>query len=682
MVLDKLKKAISPRNNRNKADTGKSEPSEGKDVAKVMPDNDNQSSNNSGNNHEMMMARNQNVEITASNRILFDSPAPSIDGLEEDDEDSSFTDASDLSRGGRQIWIVTTAALPWRTGTAVNPLLRALALIQTKQHSLVALVIPWLADEAHRQKLYGMHASDLTTPAAQTEFIRQYCLDKCNATPEMVEQLHIQYWEGSYNPGLGSIFPTQDICSLIPNSQADVAILEEPEHLNWFRHSDGTLVGWIPKFNHVVGILHTNYAAYIRQYGAYGASFVQAKALNALSAMVITGYCHKCIRLSPTLPSLVNPILETTCNVHGVNHAFLEKSRLAQEALETKTISNSKNAAVDEQKIKASGPSVYFVGKIIWAKGFDKILEVQERYKALSDEYFPMNVYGTGDDLQAIQLAFHGRRGNGNADLTKGSVEKEGTAPTSDQATSKDDNETKPPTTKAGDGVETGSASAVETPADTTETSDQSYGTFSSSNVFCNPQSLRDQILVERSSSRSIKVERTPEEEQPLVVPSAPSFPDVLGHLTEKTVQSGAETADAALKLVESVLEHGIGVMTGGGTQDRQTADESTVASPSASPPEENSGDEPAPTTSDEVKKAKDHKKRHQNNHFPFLPARSRFKWRKEAIPAKFWGVQDHVDVSLDEYIFLNMSTTEVLCTTSAEALAMGKFVILPKHRK
>jgi digalactosyldiacylglycerol synthase len=43
-------------------------------------------------------------------------------------------------------------------------------------------------------------------------------------------------------------------------------------------------------------------------------------------------------------------------------------------------------------------------------------------------------------------------------------------------------------------------------------------------------------------------------------------------------------------------------------------------------------------------------------------------------------GRRDHADVGSDYTIFVNPSITEVLCTTSAEAIAMGKWVILPKH--
>lgn len=45
-----------------------------------------------------------------------------------------------------------------------------------------------------------------------------------------------------------------------------------------------------------------------------------------------------------------------------------------------------------------------------------------------------------------------------------------------------------------------------------------------------------------------------------------------------------------------------------------------------------------------------------------------------------FHGPVDHAELGWTHKIFINPSTSEVLCTTAAEALAMGKFVILPSH--
>jgi hypothetical protein len=70
-----------------------------------------------------------------------------------------------------------------------------------------------------------------------------------------------------------------------------------------------------------------------------------------------------------------------------------------------------------------------------------------------------------------------------------------------------------------------------------------------------------------------------------------------------------------------------------------------------------------------------------QQPHFVFDPPVSRYEWRRHPIPAKFPGVIDHAQLkNIAHKIFLNPSTSEVLCTTTAEALAMNKFVIIPKH--
>jgi hypothetical protein len=87
-----------------------------------------------------------------------------------------ITEDSDLSHPDRRIWVVTTAALPWRTGTAVNPLMRALYLTRGRPKHHVTLLIPWLTDEKSRIKLYGAeNAFSERGMDEQEEWIRDFC---------------------------------------------------------------------------------------------------------------------------------------------------------------------------------------------------------------------------------------------------------------------------------------------------------------------------------------------------------------------------------------------------------------------------------------------------------------------------------------------------------------------------
>jgi hypothetical protein len=164
------------------------------------------------------------LRYSSSYSSMFDPLEYTADELEL--SATTPTPESDLGRPHRSIHIVTTAALPWMTGTAINPLLRAKYLSQS--HENVTLVVPWLESPEDRVALYGEEWRDRTvedhTSYLQTQWLQ-------NSTVSLL------FYPAKYHSQLSSIFALGDLCELLPTCEDGVCILEEPEHGTW-RPSD------------------------------------------------------------------------------------------------------------------------------------------------------------------------------------------------------------------------------------------------------------------------------------------------------------------------------------------------------------------------------------------------------------------------------------------------------------
>ncbi|MBA0784684.1 hypothetical protein Gotri_025758 [Gossypium trilobum] len=260
------------------------------------------------------------------------------------------------------------------TGTAVNPLFRAAYLAKDGERK-VTLVIPWLS--LKDQKLVYPNNTTFGSPSEQESFIRQWLEERT----AFISGFAIRFYPGKFSVDKRSILPVGDISEIIPDEEADIAVLEEPEHLTWFHHGKR----WKTKFRLVIGIIHTNYLEYVKR--EKNGQF-QAFLLKYVNSWVVSIYCHKVIRLSAATQYYPRSII---CNVHGVNPKFLE---IGKERFEQQHSSNH----------QAFTKGAYYIGKMIWNKGYGELLQLLNNHqKELAG--LEIDLYGNGEDSDQVKEA-------------------------------------------------------------------------------------------------------------------------------------------------------------------------------------------------------------------------------------------------------------------------------------
>ncbi|RXH93575.1 hypothetical protein DVH24_014151 [Malus domestica] len=241
------------------------------------------------------------------------------------------------------------------TGTAVNPLFRAAYLAKDGERP-VSLVIPWLS--LKDQKLVYPNNITFSRPTEQEAYVRRWLDERIGFKSDF----SILFYPGKYQLVTSillqfsldkrSILAAGDISEVVPDENADVAILEEPEHLTWFHHGKR----WKIKFRLVVGIIHTNYLEYV-------------------------------IRLSAATQDYPKSIV---CNVHGVNPKFL--------VIGNKKLEQQRNG------VQAFTKGAYYIGKMVWSKGYKELLKLlQDHQKELTG--LEVDLYGSGEDSDQVQEA-------------------------------------------------------------------------------------------------------------------------------------------------------------------------------------------------------------------------------------------------------------------------------------
>eukprot|EP01084_Bolivina_argentea_P161965 281875_1 len=292
--------------------------------------------------------------------------------------------SSDLALSQQRIWIVTTASLPWMTGTAINPLLRAAELTSNRENGAVTLVVPYVEPKGQRELLQNSEDSHyVLTEAEQEQGIRNWLKEagKTNAA----NRLRILFYPAYFSLKLASLFPFGNISKLMVRhgaSKKDICILEEPERL-----SLNPAHIWMERFNHVLGVVHTNIPFYVlKDVGILLQAPLHA-CITFVHMVVCRANAHRIIKLSAILQTFASE-KEIVCNVHGVRAIFFNNSSTPPSSMQ----------------------GAYFIGKCQWEKGFRHLIrlfqgsqQLKLKFGGSSSSHPVIHIYGNGQDRRAIE---------------------------------------------------------------------------------------------------------------------------------------------------------------------------------------------------------------------------------------------------------------------------------------
>ena len=259
--------------------------------------------------------------------------------------------------------VVTSAAMPWRTGPSFFSLWHACGLAHLGLR--VAYVIPWL-EPASQRRAWG--SAPFATPDDQYAWLAAEA-DRvgCPGRPTFFR------YRGWFAPVVRGIVPTEDVFGTVPPARA--YMLEEPEHLCWY---PWTRPRRRIAAERVVGLVMTNYEYYVSHAPVPGARLL-ARLLAGYHRHLIRTRTDLAVPLSPVVP--LDGVRVREARITGVLPAY------ARVPPVTDTVGG-----------------VYFLGKLIWEKGLATLVEIAGRMD------LPVDVYGGGPDASSIQALARDRR--------------------------------------------------------------------------------------------------------------------------------------------------------------------------------------------------------------------------------------------------------------------------------